>query len=430
MLLLLVGLARGAGPETSVCETPDALRALAGAADPTHPNMLQPPSGFGSPGPRMMVADKQPYGAPYPQHRLTKNFSINWTQSDLPEPAVNLVEEALELAWTRLIEEQGWPAPVSSDEYLVWVVLDETMEGTGFTTEYYSEEYPYPLGYPVVYINPTWFTSPAFYRGLVVHEFMHAIQYEMREWEEGEEEQTWYWEASANMAPELVESSWDGHHYTSAWYADNAHERYDTFIGAHQYGMYVLNAHLEDTLGPGTMLEIWEAGRTDSTALWDNLMRQATGLPPEEIFGGFSGRYANGTLPESSFYAFVTPMGTLLEGSSSTSSYLGSEFWEVSADTWVKAEGRVVLGNARGESGDEVQAFAGEMVSVTGLAQDTQYQLTLAEGPTPEPEPEPVDQVEGCGCGQVPAPVSLWLLPLVGGLLLLRRRAVTHPVTH
>lgn len=428
MLLLLVGLARGAGPETAVCKTPDALRALAGVAEPTHPQMLQPPPGFGGPSPSSLTAGKVSYGAPYALNRQSENFSINWTQEDLPKPAVDMVEEALELAWTRLIEEQGWPEPVSADAHLIWVILDENMDGTGFTTEYYTEDYP--QGYPVMLINPNWFTSPAFYKGLAVHEFMHTIQYEMREWEDGTEDQTWYWEASANMAPELVESSWDGHHYTSAWYADNAHERYDTFIGAHQYGMYVLNAHLEDTLGPGTMLEIWEAGRTDSTALWDNLMRQATGLPPEEIFGGFSGRYANGTLPESSFYAFVTPMGMLLDGSSSTASYLGSEFWEVSADTWVKVEGRAVLGNARGESGSEVQAFAGEMVSVTGLAQDTQYQLSLADRPTPEPEPDPVDDVEGCGCGQVSSPLSLWLLPLVGGLLLLRRRSVTNPVTH
>ena len=420
MLLLLVGLARGAGPETATCTTPDALRALAGVAEPTHPHMLQAPAGFGEPGPQQLLAEKTPYGAPFENHRLTENFSINWTQTDLPPPAVNLVEEALELAWTRLVEEQGWPMPVSADDHLVWVVLDETMEGTGYTSEYISPEYP--QGYPVMYINPSWVTSPAFYKGLAAHEFMHAIQYEMREYEYGVEEQAWYWEASANLAPELVESSWDGHHYTSAWYADNAHERYDSAIGAHQYGMYVLNAHLEDTLGPGTMKAVWEAGREDPEALWDRLMRQATGLPPEEIFGGFSGRYANGALPESSFYAFVTPMGALVQGSSSTSSYLGSEFWEVSADTWVLVDGRAVLGNARGESGSEVQAFAGEMVSVTGLAQGAQYQLSLADGPSPEPEPDPVEP-EGCSCGQAPASSSLWLSPLLGGLLLLRRRS-------
>ncbi|MFT5587199.1 MAG: hypothetical protein ACI9VR_004807 [Cognaticolwellia sp.] len=422
MLLLLAGLARGAGSETGLCKTPDALRALTGQAEPTHPHMLEAPPGLGGPGPQMFAADKVPFGTPYVLNRETENFLINWTQADMPEPAVELVAEALELAWTRLIEEQGWPEPVSSQGYLLWVVLDENMEGTGFTTEYIAPEYP--QGYPVMYINPTWVTSPAFYKGLAAHEFMHAIQYEMRAYEYDVEAQSWYWEASANMAPELVESSWDGHHYTSAWYADNAHERYDTDIGYHQYGLYVLNAHLEDILGPGTLKSIWEAGRQDPDALWDKLMREGTGLSPEEIFGGFSGRYANGTLPESSFYAFVTPMGLLIEGASSTSSYLGSEFWEVSADTWVKVEGRAVLGNARGESGAEVQVFAGELLSVTGLAQDTQYQLALADEPTPEPEPAPPQAPGGCGCGQVPSSSSFWLMPLLAGALLTRRRKV------
>ena len=422
MLLLLVGLASEAAPETAVCRTPDALRALAGTAEPTHPHMLEPPPGFGVPGPQRFAADKVPYGTPYALNRETENFSINWTQADMPKPAIDMVEQALELAWTRLIEEQGWPGPVSSDEHLVWVVLDETMAGTGFTTEFSTDEYP--QGYPVVYINSTWASSPAFYKGLAVHEFMHAIQYEMREWNGGAEDQSWYWEASANLAPERGESRWDGHHYTSAWYADNAHERFDTYIEGHQYGMYVVNAHLEDILGPGTMKTIWEAGRDDPEDLWDQLMREGTGLSPEEIFGGFSGRYANGTLPESSFYAFVTPMGALVEGASSTSSYLGSEFWEVSADTWVKVDGRAVLGNARGESGAEVQVFAGELLSVTGLAQDTQYQLGLADRPDPDPDPGPDSPADpkGCGCGQVPSPSSLWLLPLLACALWTRRR--------
>lgn len=423
MLLLLGGLAYGADPSHALCQTPQALRTLAGLEDPTHPHMRTPPLGVGGVPSVGVTADKVPYGTPYVQHRITENFLINWTQEDLPPPAVSLVEEALELAWTALIEEQGWPAPVSSDDYLVWVILDETMEGTGFTTEYTSPEYP--QGYPVVYINPEWVTSPAFYKGLAVHEFMHAVQYEMREWSGTSEDQSWYWEASANLAPELVESSWDGHHYTSAWYADNAHERYDSYIGYKQYGLYVLNAYLEDILGPGTMQAIWEAGREDPEALWDHLLREGTGLPPGEIFAGFSGRYANGQLPESRFYAFVTPMGALFDGASSNSAYLGNAFWEVQEDTWVRVEGRAILGNAAGESGEELEVFAGELLSVTGLGQDVQYTLLLADGPTPEPEPEPdPPEPQGCACDQAPTErAGLWLLPLLAlGILSLRRK--------
>lgn len=422
MLLLLAGLAYGTAADPVPCQTPQALRSLAGLEGPTHPHMLHPPAGVGAATVAALSGDKVPFGTPYPLHSTTENFLINWTQTDLPPPAVTLVEDALELAWTTLIEEQGWPAPVSSEEHLVWVILDETMEGTGFTTEYTTPEYP--QGYPVMYINPAWVTSPAFYQGLAVHEFMHAVQYEMREWSGDAEEQTWYWEASANLAPELVNSAWDGHHYTSAWYADHAHERYDSTIGFKQYGLYVLNAHLEDILGPGTLRAIWEAGREDPDALWDHLMREGTGLPPGEIFAGFSGRYANGQLPESRFYAFVTPMGALVDGSSSTSTYLGNEFWEVQQDTWVRVEGRAILGNAAGESGEELEVFAGETLSVTGLAQGAQYTLSLADEPTPEPEPEPPEQPQGCACTQSPATGrSLWLLPLLGlSLLGLRRQ--------
>jgi hypothetical protein len=32
----------------------------------------------------MFAADKVPYGTPYALNRETENFSINWTQADMP----------------------------------------------------------------------------------------------------------------------------------------------------------------------------------------------------------------------------------------------------------------------------------------------------------------------------------------------------------
>ncbi|MED5369537.1 MAG: DUF6055 domain-containing protein [Myxococcota bacterium] len=405
-------------PAAGFCDTPLALEVLRGRAQASHPGMLLPPGGAGDVSPPPM-ADRAFNGSPYALHQETEHFTINWFDEALPQPAVNLAAEALEQAWTAFIDEQGWPEPVSSDRYYLWVLLDPSLgETTGYTVEFFDDQYA--DGYPVIYLNPDWISHPDFYRALAAHEFMHAIQFAMRDWSEQDSEQSWYWEASANHASELAGPDWDGHQYTSAWYAEQAQLRFDSEVGAHHYGMFVLNAYLEDQLGPGTMKGIWEQAAADpNTQSWDLLITQATDLPADEVIASFSAAYANGLLPESALYTPMTGEGDYAAGLGGTLDTLGSHAWTAPEAGWIQVEGPALLGAVDGQTGTTIWAEAGSAFTVTGLEDGAVY--TLSEGTAPDTG-EPGDPEKGCGgCAAGGGPG--WLLGALG-LMFVRRRKI------
>lgn len=305
---------------------------------------------------------KTVYGSHFSYHRDTANFSINWDDPAIDPAVVDATAEALELGWQSFVENQGWPAPVSSDNWLLWVVLDPNLSGTGLTNEYTTVEFP--DGYPVIWVDPDGFAEfgPAFYTSLVVHEFMHAVQFAMRPsaWEADDMGQAWYWEASATHAAELADPTVDGHQYTSAWYVDTAEARFDLVDSGHEYGMFVFNAWLEEDRGPGTMQEVWETAATrPATAPWDELLAEATGTEAAELWAGFSGAYGNGLLAESALYTDVRP-GALelpLEG---TADALGTRYYQAGDDLRVTlTAGEAVLGGPAGAA-EMVELARGE----------------------------------------------------------------------
>lgn len=383
-------------PEAGRCGLPEVHRVLRGEALPSHPGMREAPAQLGPAGlagataPSLPAASapapapapapaKSVYGSPYANHIETENFTVNWWDDAVSREHAELAAAALETAWTSFIEEQGWPEPVSSDTYYLWVLLDRGLGSTtGYTTEYFTEEYP--QGYPVIYLNPDQFWNESFWQALSAHEFMHTVQYGMREWDAGGTEESWYWEASANHASELADPSWDGHQYTAAWYTLQPQLRYDSYDGYHQYGIFVLNAWLEEQ-GEGLMRRTWEegVGREDTT--WDLLLAEASGMGVDELWAGFSAAVANEELPESALYEPMAVWGDAEVGATGSLAYLGSHAWEAPEALALEAEGDVVLGGPGGQRGGRVVLEPGELLTVTALSDGAEYTLVEASEP-------------------------------------------------
>ncbi|MEL6345464.1 MAG: hypothetical protein AAFV53_20315 [Myxococcota bacterium] len=384
MLLLFAGsIVLAQSPPDLQCATPDAISALQGRQPASWPTMLDAPVGVGNAHrPPPPDGHKVPYGQPTGLFLETENFLISWEDGSLSLDSIDRTADALEGAWTQLVEIQGWPAPVSSERYLIWVIFDPDLSGTGFTTEYFDEVYP--QGYPVIFVNPTNIELEAFWASLMVHEFMHTVHFTMRDYRFDLTEETWYWEASATHASELAAPDVDGHQYISAAYAEFPEARYDTRERAHDYGMFVLNAWLEDPdlgVGPGTMHAIWRAGAERPDALWDELIADVTRRDAVTVWAAFAADYGNQQMPESSQYTPARLKGTLSEQGDGRLPYLGTDYWEIEADGRMMATGDVRVSTPDGVFLPQTTAAVqrGDIIAVTAAVDGADYTLVHLE---------------------------------------------------
>lgn len=319
-----------------VCLTPEALEALRDPqAEVSEHRLREAPSGVGV---RPEVAPppdaKAVYGGTYANHFETANFTINWEDGQATPAEAARAAEALEASWTYFVDEQGWAPPVSSDRYYVWVILVNDLGATGFTTEYYTSEYP--QGYPVIYLNSTWAYDEAFWRSLAVHEFHHGLQYAARELGSGSEE-SWYWEASASWASLLVEPDSAALDYTVPWYSDQSTLSYDSATGSHAYGMMVFNAWLDLAgVGAGTMQRIWAEGGAQPGASWRGIIEDATGRSAGDLWASFASDFGNDTYGRTATWA-DPPITELTAGESvhGSADELGSAYYAADTDVWI-----------------------------------------------------------------------------------------------
>ena len=388
MQLLVISLIQSAAAMN--CGTSGQLDALAGRGTPLDHARLERPAFIHGPEPhRPPPPDRSVYGTSWPDHVETEHFTIQWWDDSVSPGAVTAAAEALEVGWQAFVEEQGWQAPVSSDTYYIWVLLDPALGSTtGYTTEYFDATYP--DGLPVIYLNPTTLDDfgPAFYHALTVHELMHAIQFGMRpyDWEaDNHNLENWYWEASATHASELADPSIDGHQYTSAWYADRPEQRYDSYDSSHQYGMFVFNAWLDHHLGAGSMRQVWAQSSSRQSTPWPSIMEETTGWSAEALWAGFTDAYGNGTLPENPLYTQPKNQGALEDGAGGRLDELGTHYWTLDGDWTVTPDsGAVILGGTT-EAGAPLRSGGSRVVTVTALADGTDYTLSLSE-PTQDPD--------------------------------------------
>jgi len=384
---------------------------------------------------------KMVYGTALDHRVDTDNFSIQWTAGWISESMGSQVGADMEAAWHALVQEQGWPAPTSSDEYLLTVILDPDLGGTGLT--WIAADERYARGVPVMYVNPVWTSESAFMASLCAHEFGHALQFGVRDWYDGGSLESWYWEASAEWLSELARPEMDTYSWSAQYYAAAPHADHHSEAGYHQYGMFALNAYLDEyEIGTDGLREIW----TDNLGLnWDEEIAAAVQEDPAWIWAGFSAAYVSGMLRESELYpAPITVDGTtVLEG------WLGSHYIPLgSVDEAVYLStgvGAVVRdGNWEVfESAAMVPEGSGEAWLVVVNPTNTPLQYSWSMGPwvpqdtgaAEEPATDTdrqgrlptllethQDKGKGCGCATAEAPAWAWLLGLlVSG----RRRAST-----
>ena len=379
---------------------------------------------------------KARYGEAWPNEAASDNFLVVWENNNGNNALANRTLDTLERTWKALVDEADWQQPVSSEDYLLWVVLSPELSETGFTTSYTSSEFP--KGYPVIYLNPNYAQDTRFWDSLSAHEFAHALQYVHRSYSTNLEE-PWYWEASAEWLAELALPEVNAYGAQSWYYAEQSHFRYSSMENAHQYGMFVLNAHIEEHLtGPGSVKSIWELAAQNPNKNWDELLSEGLNEPISTLFAGFTQSMATMNLKDAIHYYAPKSNGILLDQSAGRLPYLGTHYWKATTDAWVTVEGEVILASEK-NLGDQVVVFAGENLAVTGLNKVslTNYTLTLA--PIPE-DSGIVDSGEGadtgtpeketpggCACDSSPSQKAPFWIVASACLFYFKRRAPRRP---
>ena len=393
------------------------------------PHALTPPTQLGTPSPSqaMVSGQKTIYGTPFTNQIYSENFTVGWEDGVATPADADAAINALETTWKALIQERNWQAPVSSDNHLIWVILTQDLSGTGFTTTY--RDSTYPQGYPVIYLNPAYSENRDFWASLSSHEMAHAIQYSYRDYSTNAEE-PWYWEASAEWQAELSLPQNNSYGYQSIHYAEQPHLRYSSMENSHQYGMFVLNAYLEEHLdGPGALRRIWENSQNQPNAHWGELIPGAMGMKIGAIFAGMANKMSELKFVDGEHYFAPKRIGDLADGHSGKLAYLGTHYLDTEEGVRVIAEGEVLL-SANSGTGNEVFLRAGETLAVVGLhPSSTTYSLSVSPWDasydsgidTDGPQESPLG---GCACkspSSQKAPAGIFAALC---LLFLRRRTL------
>lgn len=368
------------------CELPQVLDALAGRAPAADERYLVPPPGVGAHSRPPPPAAKGVYGTPYDQHVDTENFTINWAQGDATTAVAEQVAEGLELGWSYFVGAAGWDAPVSSDQYLVWVILDPTLSGTGYTTEYFTDAYP--DGYPVIFINPEYAGYTDFFRSLAVHEFHHAVAFGYRDYWGGGADETWYWEASAQWAAYLAEPGGTAFDYSAEWYADHPEYAFDSTDDYHHYGIFVLNAYLSTAHGEHAMRAAWEESRDRTGDPWDDVLAASTGVSASDTWAEFAWAFGNESLPGAGGWANPASSGAVADGLTGEAEELGTRYYRAASQVGITVEATEgeVAWRARPGADGSYYLDRGDVFAVTAVGnRGATWVLRVGEAVTEEP---------------------------------------------
>ncbi len=371
--------------------------------------MVRPPADMGRTRPR--ATGKAVYGRDLPFHVDGQNFTVQWTDPGVDAARAADILVQLEAAWTTLVAEGGWPAPTSSDTWLLWVILDPELGGSGYTTVYATDEYP--DGYPVTYLNPSYDAeNPAFALSVAVHEFGHMLQYRLRDWELGRAD-AWYWEATSEWIAERVAPDLDTYAESTFWYAQWPHARFDATERYHPYGMVLVNAWLDErAFGFDGVRDVWLAADGNDRA-WDALLAEQAGDDFGGIVAAMAAEVAARTLREGALYE-----APVREAEHSTApvwetralpGLYGSYFIDVGEGAIV-VEGQVHA--AFVQDGALLDAAPAEGAYTAVLtAYGEEGELGYGTTPPADAEEEPGEAPVACGCASVGAPAggAVWV---------------------
>lgn len=252
MLLALALPALAAAP----CGTVARLAAHGGrppAAEPRAPRAV----GGACIDPQLLAREDDVRGD-FTETFATTRVLLAWDPANpaIDEAWVQLYADAFDRAWEVQIDQLGWRAPDELDTCLMTVLLadfPDAKSGTGAWTNVMADgDAPYMV------FNTDWQTDgEAVTETTVYHEFNHASQFGYGVyWAESD---WWYWEATAEWVPDLVDD--DANTYTwSLWtYLDLPYLALDSQVGTAAYGHFVFNEHLEAAYGVDTPRLLWEA---------------------------------------------------------------------------------------------------------------------------------------------------------------------------
>jgi MYXO-CTERM domain-containing protein len=389
------------------------------------------------------TAHKGVLGA-YRDHWIhTDNFTVQWDGSDVTQDEAEQIAADMELAWSGLVDDAGWGVPTSGEDYLIRVVLDETLEATGVTVTTPHDDWP--AGVPVIYINTLYTDLPQFMASLCAHEFGHALQFRVRDWYAGGAEEAWYWEASSEWMAEIARPDADAYALAAAFYASSTELAYHNRFDSHPYGMFLLNAFLEEyRVGRDGFRDIWLDNRGGP---WLTEIANATGEEVRWTWAGFTGAYGAGALRESDLYEppleAASPgiidglLGTeyanlgLVDGTLHLSAGVGAIIRDGS---WVPFEGEVDI-----PEGEEEVWLAVTNPDEAPLRYTWALGTTAPWADTGGPDSGLLDEEEeedespkGCGCSAGPQERSMWIwlsaLALVLGRRVYRPTRVTRRI--
>ena len=363
--------------------------------------MVEAPAWMG--GGVQRAVGKGVYGESRTYHLEGGNFTVQWDDPTVdPDRAAEMLER-LEAAWTTLVEEDGWPAPVSSDAWLLWVILDPTLAGSGFTTEYTDDTYT--DGYPVMWVNPAYEPdTPAFGLSVAVHEFGHALQYGVRT--PTDRSDGWYWEATSEWVAEHAASDLDTYAESAWWYARYPEAAWDSPDRFHPYGMMLLNAWLDERIfGFEGIVDTWVGG---NGVPWADRLPAVAGAPLDELMPDMAAEIAAGTLREAALYEPPVRLETSEWQTVESPGLYGSYYvdWEGP----LTVEGPVAV---RYVSGTTITTDPPEGPFTAVFTAIGEGDLSFGVPPAEEPP-------ESCGCTSARSSMS-WLILL---LLPLMRRVV------
>jgi hypothetical protein len=364
--------------------------------------MVEAPVWIGAPGaPRAM--GKGVYGAPRAYHVDGGNFTVQWDDPEVDSARADAILARLEAAWETLVEVDGWPAPVSSDAWLLWVNLDPTLAGSGYTVEYTDDTYP--DGYPVMWLNPNYEAeNPAFGLSVAVHEFGHALQYGVRT--PGDRTDAWFWEATSEWTAEHAAPDLDTYAESAWWYAQYPEAAWDAPDRYHPYGMLLLNAWLDERIfGFDGIVDLWVGGEGIP---WAERIPAVAGAPLDELLPEMAAEVAAGTLRESALYEPPVHL-TVSEG------WQTVELPGLYGSYYVDWEGPLTV------EGPVAVRYISEGVVSSVQPEGAYIAVFTATGEGDLSFGVPPVTAEPCGCAGAEPPMSWLILPM---LLPLRRRVV------
>ena len=180
----------------------------------------------------------------------SEHFAVEWETGTVAADSAQETLDHFEAAWAFEVEEQGWRAPVGSEDYLLLV---ELVAGSGTAYTYGST---CPDGREMAVFRM--YVSEPYPAGLAAHELHHAVQAAY-----GFAHERWFWEATAtwvqwHAAPEdaaAVESLVKRGYLSQPRFALTLSDRDNDDHAAHQYAM----ALFLETLPEGMVQELWEA---------------------------------------------------------------------------------------------------------------------------------------------------------------------------